>query len=261
MRLPIYQVDAFSRSVFGGNPAAVVPLEAWLDEPTMQAIAAENNLAETAFFVREAAGYRIRWFTPGTEVRLCGHATLASAHVLFTKIEPGLGAVEFASKSGPLRVARDGDRLVLDFPAWLAEAAPPPAGLVEAIGAAPRESYRATTDVLLVYEDEEAVAALSPDFRELARIDARGVIATAPGRDVDFVSRFFAPAVGVNEDPVTGSAHCALTPYWAARLGKNALRARQISRRGGELDCELAGDRVKIAGRASLYLEGAITVG
>ncbi len=261
MKLPLYQVDAFASEVFRGNPAAVVPLDRWLDERTMQSIAGENNLSETAFFVREGGGFRIRWFTPEAEVKLCGHATLASAHVLFEKVEPGRNAVEFASQSGPLHVVRDGDRLVLDFPAWTPEPAPPPAGLREALGAAPAETYRATTDWLLVFENEAAVRALVPDFGALARVDARGIIATAPGTDVDFVSRFFAPRVGVNEDPVTGSAHCGLTPYWAKRLGRTSLRARQISKRGGELECELAGDRVRIAGRASLYLEGSITIG
>jgi predicted PhzF superfamily epimerase YddE/YHI9 len=261
MKLPLYQVDAFSSSVFGGNPAAVVPLERWLDDRTMQAIAAENNLAETAFFAREAGGFRIRWFTPEIEVDLCGHATLASAHVLFTQLEADRDAVEFASKSGPLRVARDGDRLVLDFPVWTPAVCAPPPGLFEAIGAEPGETYRGGSDYLLVFGNEGEVRALAPDFAALRRVDARGVITTAPGTDVDFISRFFAPAAGVNEDPVTGSAHCALTPYWVARLRRNPLRARQISRRGGELECELAGDRVKIAGRAALYLEGTITVG
>ncbi len=261
MKLPLYQVDAFSSAVFGGNPAGVVPLESWIDDRTMQAIAAENNLAETAFFARDGQGFRIRWFTPEVEIDLCGHATLASAHILFTKLEPGRDAVEFASKSGPLRVTRDGDRLVLDFPVWTPVACATPAGLYEAIGAEPRETYRGGSDYLLVFDEAAQVRALDPDFGSLRHVEARGVIVTAPGDDVDFVSRFFAPAAGVPEDPVTGSAHCALTPYWVARLGRNPLRARQISRRGGELECELAGDRVKIAGRAALYLEGSITVG
>ena len=261
MKLPLYQVDAFSSSVFGGNPAGVVPLDRWIDERTMLAIAAENNLAETAFFTRDGDGFAIRWFTPEVEIDLCGHATLASAHILFAKLEPGRDAVEFASKSGPLRVSRDGDRLVLDFPVWTPVASAPPAGLFEAIGAEPRETYKGGSDWLLVFENEAQVRALQPDFGALRRVEARGTIATAPGDEVDFVSRFFAPAAGVNEDPVTGSAHCALTPYWVARLGKNPLRARQISRRGGELECTLAGDRVKIGGRVALYLEGSITVG
>jgi PhzF family phenazine biosynthesis protein len=261
MKLPLYQVDAFSRSVFGGNPAGVVPLDRWIDDRTMQAIAAENNLAETAFFTPEADGFRIRWFTPEVEIDLCGHATLASAHILFTRLEPGREAVEFASKSGPLRVTRDGERLVLDFPVWTPVPCASPAGLCEALGAEPNETFRGGSDFLLVFENEAQVRALAPDFGALRRVDARGVIATAPGGDVDFVSRFFAPAAGVNEDPVTGSAHCALTPYWVARLGKNPLRARQISKRVGELECELAGNRVKIAGQAAVYLEGSITVG
>ena len=261
MKLPLYQVDAFSSSVFGGNPAGVVPLEHWIDDRTMQAIAAENNLAETAFFARDGEGFHIRWFTPEVEIDLCGHATLASAHILFTKLEPGREAVEFASKSGPLRVTRDRDRLVLDFPVWTPVACAPPPGLFEALGAEPRETYRGGSDFLLVFENEAQVRALVPDFGALRRVESRGTIVTAPGDDVAFVSRFFAPSAGVPEDPVTGSAHCALTPYWVARLGKNPLHARQISRRGGELTCELAGDRVKIAGRAALYLEGSITVG
>jgi len=260
MKLPLYQVDAFSSEVFRGNPAAVVPLDDWIDDRTMQSIAAENNLAETAFFVREPAGFRIRWFTPEAEVDLCGHATLASAHVLFTKVEPGREAVEFASRSGPLHVTRAGDRLVLDFPVWTPVPCAPPAGLAEALGATPRETYFAT-DLLAVLDDEAEVRGLTPDLRAVKGVDARGIIVTAPGSDVDFVSRFFAPGVGVDEDPVTGSAHCALTPYWAKRLGRTSLRARQVSKRGGELWCELAGDRVKIAGQASLYLEGSITVG
>jgi len=260
MKLPLYQVDAFSSEVFRGNPAAVVPLDRWLDERTMQSIANENNLAETAFFVHEPEGFRIRWFTPEVEINLCGHATLASAHVLFEKVEPGRDAVEFASKSGPLHVTREGERLVLDFPVWRPVPCPPPEGLAEALRVTPRETHLAT-DLLVVFDTEAQVRALSPDFSAMKNVQSRGIIVTAPGTDVDFVSRFFAPGVGVNEDPVTGSAHCALTPYWAKRLGKNSLRARQISKRGGELWCELAGDRVKIAGQASLYLEGSITIG
>jgi len=259
MKLPLYQVDAFSAQSFGGNPAAVVPLERWLDDRTLQAIASENNLAETAFLVREASGYRIRWFTPAVEVDLCGHATLAAAHVLFERLEPGLGEVEFASRSGPLRVRHDGQRLALDFPSQPATRREPPAGFAAALGGAPRETLEAM-DLMAVFEREEEVRALRPDFRALAACETRGIIATAPGNDVDFVSRFFAPRVGIDEDPVTGSAHCTLVPFWAGRLERRELRARQVSARGGELWCELKGDRVRIAGNAALYLEGTITI-
>ena len=259
MKLPLYQVDAFSDQAFRGNPAAVVPLERWLDDRTMQAIANENNLAETAFFVREPEGYRIRWFTPKVEVNLCGHATLASAHVLFEKLEPGLREVAFASRSGALRVVRDGPRLALDFPSQPGTRCEPPAGLARALGATPRETLKAV-DLMAVFDTEDDVRALCPDLAALGAIDARGVIVTAPGSEVDFVSRFFAPRVGVPEDPVTGSAHCMLIPFWAGHLERARLRARQISARGGELWCELHGDRVKIAGHAALYLEGTITI-
>ncbi len=260
MKLPLYQVDAFTSEVFRGNPAAVVPLERWLDDEILQWIAAENNLSETAYFVREPEGFRIRWFTPMVEVALCGHATLASAWVLFSKLEPGRDAVTFASRSGPLTVTREDGRLVLDFPARPATAWEAPPALAAALGAAPLETLRAM-DVLLVFGDEARVRALRPDFGALAKVDTRGVIVTAPGKDADFVSRFFAPRVGVPEDPVTGSAHCTLVPYWAARLGKSALHARQVSARGGELWCELRGDRVRIAGQAAPYLTGTIEVG
>ncbi len=259
MRLRQFVVDAFTDRPFAGNPAAVVPLERWLDDPVMQRIAAENNLSETAFFVPEAGDYRIRWFTPAAEVKLCGHATLASAFVLFGTLEPARTRVTFASQSGPLVVTREGERIVLDFPAIRGQRSEPPAGLAAALGAEPVEVWKAM-DWIAVFEDEAAVHALAPDFRALAQLPLRGLAATAPGADVDFVSRFFAPAVGVNEDPVTGSAHCMLTPYWAARLGRTTLRARQMSKRGGELWLELAGERVKIAGYAVRFLEGVIEV-
>jgi predicted PhzF superfamily epimerase YddE/YHI9 len=260
MRLVIYQVDAFTDRVFSGNPAAVIPLSEWLPDELLQQIALENNLSETAFFVPESDGYRLRWFTPATEVDLCGHATLASAHVLFTRMRPSLDEVRFHSKSGPLMVHRDGERLVLDFPARPPSAVEPPRGLVEAVGGEPSETLRAERDHLLVYESEEEVRALRPDFSRLMQIDHFAIIATAPGKQHDFVSRFFAPRKGVPEDPVTGSAHCTLTPYWAKRSGKNRLRARQVSARGGDLECELRGDRVRMTGRAVLYLEGFVQV-
>jgi PhzF family phenazine biosynthesis protein len=259
VRLPLFQVDAFSSRVFGGNPAAVCPLDAWLPDAELQAIALENNLSETAFFVREAGGLRLRWFTPTQEVDLCGHATLAAAWVLFHRLEAGLERVEFASRSGPLVVTKEADGwLAMDFPSRPPTPCPVPAGLVEALGAAPRETL-ASRDLVAVFDSEEQVRALRPDLARLATLDTFAVVPTAPGKDVDFVSRFFAPRAGVPEDPVTGSAHCSLVPYWAKRLGKSALSARQVSARGGELRCEERGSRVRIAGQAALYLEGFIS--
>jgi len=261
MQLPLYQVDAFTDALFGGNPAAVCPLDAWLPDATMQAIAAENNLAETAFFVPEADGYALRWFTPTVEVDLCGHATLASGHVVFTRIDSTREGVRFRTrKAGMLTVRKRGDLLEMDFPAWPASPADPPPGLLPALGGSPREILRAR-DHLAVYGSAAEVLALKPDLAALADVDCWAAIVTAPGEDgIDFVSRFFAPKQGVPEDPVTGSAHCTLTPYWAARLGKTELEARQVSKRGGALRCTLDGDRVRIAGRAVLYLEGRISV-
>jgi predicted PhzF superfamily epimerase YddE/YHI9 len=261
MRLPIYQVDAFTDSLFGGNPAAVCPLEAWLPEAAMQAIAAENNLSETAFFVRDGGDYALRWFTPTVEVDLCGHATLAAGHVVFHYLEPQRETVSFHTlKAGTLIVTRRADMLVMDFPARPASPAPPPPGLFAALGGAPREVLRAR-DHLIVYNTAAEIAALNPDLAALAKVDCWAAIVTAPGESgVDFVSRFFAPAQGVPEDPVTGSAHCTLVPYWAKRLGKMQLEARQLSRRGGALHCALQGDRVNIGGRAVVYLDGQIEV-
>jgi PhzF family phenazine biosynthesis protein len=261
MRLPIYQIDAFTDRLFSGNPAAVCPLETWLPDATMQAIAAENNLSETAFFVRERGDYALRWFTPAVEVDLCGHATLASGYVVFRFLEPQREAVRFnTAKAGTLTVQRQGELLAMDFPARPATPAPAPAGLLEALGGKPREVLRAR-DHLVVYDSAAEVAALSPDLAALAKVDCWAAIVTATGEDgVDFVSRFFAPKQGVPEDPVTGSSHTTLMPYWAKRLGKNELEARQLSRRGGALSCTLNGDRVDIAGRAALYLEGTIWV-
>jgi predicted PhzF superfamily epimerase YddE/YHI9 len=259
MRLPIYQVDAFTDSLFGGNPAAVCPLEAWLPDAAMQAIAAENNLSETAFFVRDGGDYALRWFTPTVEVDLCGHATLAAGHVVFHYLEPQRKTVSFHTlKAGTLIVTRRADMLVMDFPARPASPAPPPPGLFAALGGAPREVLRAR-DHLIVYDTAAEIVALNPDLAALAKVDCWAAIVTAPGESgVDFVSRFFAPAQGVPEDPVTGSAHCTLVPYWAKRLGKMQLEARQLSRRGGALYCALQGDRVNIGGRAVVYLDGQI---
>jgi len=259
MKLPIYQIDAFTSRVFSGNPAAVCPLPEWLPEPTMQAIAAENNLAETAFFVKNGENYELRWFTPTVEVDLCGHATLASAFLILTRMEPKKSAVRFHSKSGTLTVAREGSLLALDFPSRPALACQPPAELMQGLGAAPLEILKAR-DYLVRLKTEEEVKQLKPDIGELANIKEAGIIVTAPGLEADFVSRFFAPAFGIPEDPVTGSAHCTLIPYWAKRLNKTKLVARQVSTRGGELYCEDKGERVKIAGEAALYLEGEITI-
>lgn len=257
--IPIFQIDAFSETVFGGNPAAICPLEAWLPDERMQAIAAENNLSETAFFVPNADGYDLRWFTPTTEVELCGHATLASAYLIFSRLDPAAASVRFSTRSGVLEVSRDGDLLVMDFPSLAAQPEDAPPELPEGLGMAPDEVLRAT-NYLAVFEKEAHVASLAPNMERLAELYPYGVIATAPGETVDFISRYFAPAHGVPEDPVTGSAHCTLVPYWARRLDKPKLHARQISARGGELFCQDRGDRVSIAGRAVLYLEGTLSL-
>src|SRR5262245_2800917 len=249
MRIPIYKLDAFTGRVFHGNPAAVCPLAAWLPDETMQGIAAENNLSETAFFVDGKGGYEIRWFTPKQEVDLCGHATLASGHVVLNLLKPGLVSVKFQSKSGALKVARAGELLSLDFPTRAPSRCSLPSGLGEARGKAPQATL-VSRDVLAVYESEGQVRARAPAFQTLGEVNTCAVIATAPGDEADFVSRFFAPRAGIDEDPVTGSAHCSLIPYWAKRLGKKRLRALQVSPRGGELYCELRGERVSIAGRA-----------
>ena len=259
MKLDIFQVDAFTRSAFGGNPAAIVPLSEWLPTEMMQSIALENNLSETAFFVPDGDGYGLRWFTPTFEIDLCGHATLATAHLIFEVLGSGERVLNFRTKSGLLTVERDGGRLVLDFPSRPAMACETPPGLIDAIGCEPQEILKAR-DYMLVYESEGDVLAIDPNFAELARIPTHAVIVTAPGETSDFVSRFFAPEVGVPEDPVTGSAHCTLIPYWAERLGKTEMFARQVSARSGELHCELRGDRVKIGGNATLYMKGEIYV-
>lgn len=259
MKLPIWQVDAFAPKRFAGNPAAVVPLERWLPPDVMQAIAAENNLAETAFIVPEGDDYAIRWFTPGMEVPLCGHATLASGWVVLNRLEPMRESVTFHSKSGPLVVERDSGRLSLDLPAIAVEPAGDTNSVGSALGQAPNELYRGF-QWLAVYPNEDEVRRLKPDFGGIVALGVHGVIVTAPGSDCDFVSRFFAPEAGIPEDPVTGSAHSRLVPYWAKRLGKNHLFARQVSPRGGELWCEMRGDRVVLSGQAVPYLEGSIEV-
>lgn len=260
MKLTIYQVDAFTKEVFKGNPAAVCPLDAWLDADLMQKIALENNLAETAFFVREGDGYGLRWFTPTVEMDLCGHATLASAFVIFELLGSQEKVLKFQTRSGQLTVERAGDLLVLDFPARPAVACDIPEGLIAAIGKEPQEILK-SRDYLMIYATEAEVRALEPNFAEILKIPTHAVIVTAPGDSSDFVSRFFAPEVGVFEDPVTGSAHCTLIPYWAEKLGKTELFARQVSARSGELFCELKGDRVRIGGHAVLYLRGEIYLG
>lgn len=259
MKLDIYQVDAFASRPFEGNPAAVCPLDAWLPDDLMQSIALENNLSETAFFVPEGEGYAIRWFTPAAEVDLCGHATLASAWVLFNRLGFAGDTVAFSSRSGPLSVSRDDALLVLDFPAQPPRPCATPPGLAEALGAEPAECLE-FVDLLAVFDAPETVLSLAPDTGALAALDYRGVIVTAAADDYDFISRFFAPAVGVPEDPVTGSAHTKLAPFWAGRLGKRQLTARQASARGGDVFCALLGDRVLIAGHAAPYLEGSIEV-
>jgi PhzF family phenazine biosynthesis protein len=259
MDLPIFQVDAFSSKVFAGNPAAVCPLEEWLSDEILQAIAAENNLAETAFFVRQSDRFHLRWFTPACEVDLCGHATLASALVLFEELNESGEVIRFDTKSGELSVRRYGDRFALDFPSRPPQPTEVHPELVPALGGAPVEIL-AARDYLVRFATEQDVLDLSPNLEMLKGIDKFAVIVTAPGNDADFVSRFFAPAKGVPEDPVTGSAHCTLIPYWADKLGKSVLHARQVSKRGGELFCTLNGNRVEIAGRGALFLKGTITV-
>jgi predicted PhzF superfamily epimerase YddE/YHI9 len=262
MKIPLYQVDAFASRLFAGNPAAVCPLERWLPDEILQSIAAENNLSETAFYVRpdarHGARYDLRWFTPAVEVDLCGHATLAAACVILEiRRETADSRVIFRTKSGELAVERDGGLYALDFPSRPPLPCVVHPGLAQALGAPPR-AVLAARDYLCVFEREEQVVALAPDMAKLAEVDRFAVIVTAPGRDCDFVSRFFAPSRGVPEDPVTGSAHCTLVPYWAEQLGTTKLFARQRSRRGGELWCELRGDRIRIAGRAVPYMQAII---
>lgn len=257
MELVQYQVDAFADRLFSGNPAAVVPLDDWLPDGLMQAIAAENNLSETAFLVPEGGGWGLRWFTPLAEVDLCGHATLASAHVLYRHHGVDAPELAFATRSGTLRVRRDGDGYAMDFPARTPQAIAAPEGLAAALGATPREVLLGG-DLLAVFDDEAAVRALAPDMAALLALPGRGLVATAPGQRHDFVSRFFVPRVGVPEDPVTGSAHCLLAPYWAARLGRNELRAYQCSRRGGEVACTVAGDRVLLSGQARTFMTATL---
>jgi PhzF family phenazine biosynthesis protein len=261
MNLPLYWIDAFTDRTFGGNPAAVIPLDSWPEDALLQRIANENGLSETAYFVRTGpARAELRWFTPAVEVDLCGHATLAAAHVLFNELGQLESPMVFDTKSGPLPVTRRGSMLELDFPARPARPAEPPAGLLLGLGRKPDQVLRSERMWLCVYGTPEEVIGLAPDATALATIAPGRIIVTAPGKDCDFVSRFFAPDAGIAEDPVTGSAHSTLVPYWADRLGKTRLHARQVSRRGGELWCELDKDRVRMAGHGAPYLKGRITV-
>lgn len=262
MQLPIYQVDAFTNKLFGGNPAAVIPLKQWLPDVLMQKIALENNLSETAFFVPTDNGFHIRWFTPTIEVALCGHATLATAYVVFNLLKYPSDTIVFDSQSGILKVRKEEKLLELDFPAQNVVPIEPPAGLIDGIGKKPKEIYRAGEDYLLVYSSQKDIENLLPDFRVLKTVRARGIIVTskAKSKKIDFVCRFFAPAAGIDEDPVTGSAYTKLVPYWAEKLGKITFESEQISARKGRLRGKLAGDRVLIAGKGRLYLRGKITV-
>ena len=257
MKIKQYQVDAFATRAFEGNPAAVCPLEAWLDDGLLQAIAEENNLSETAFFVPSGEGFELRWFTPLREVDLCGHATLAAAHVLFEMLGYAGPAITFETRSGELIVQRKGARLEMNFPACPPSPCERSEILAQGLGQRPLEVL-AADDYLAVFDSEATVRAIKPDMTLLGQLDLRGVIVTAPGSDVDFVSRFFAPKFGIPEDPVTGSAHCELAPYWAKQLGKNVLTARQVSKRGGNIGCELKTDRVILSGCAVTFMEADI---
>ncbi len=258
MELDIYQVDAFADDVFNGNPAAVIPLFEWLSDELMQSIAEENNLAETAFFVRKGEYFELRWFTPEAEVDLCGHATLASAYVLYEYLEYTDPVVVFETKSGRLFVDREDGTYSMDFPAWGVREIQVTERVSAALGERPVELYMGERDMMAVFENEEQIRALNPDFRLVSQLDGMCMICTAPGLDYDFVSRTFVPELGIPEDPVTGSAHCALVPFWAERLGKSELTAFQASKRGGVVGCQNLGDRVKISGKAVTYMKGSI---
>jgi PhzF family phenazine biosynthesis protein len=259
MKIPIFIVDAFSSRIFSGNPAAVCPLDYWLDDGQLQSIASENNLSETAFIVNRGGYYQLRWFTPQREVDICGHATLAGAFVLMNHIDTSSQEITFGSRSGELIVKKDGDLYAMNFPSHPPCPCKTPADLVKALESQPQEVL-ASNYYLVVYKSEDEVRELNPYMKLIKELDRLGVIVTAPGKNIDFVSRFFAPAVGIPEDPVTGSAHCTLIPYWSKRLNKKIMQARQVSNRGGEIFCEDLGKRVIIAGRAVLYSEGVINI-
>ncbi|MGD8780631.1 MAG: PhzF family phenazine biosynthesis protein [Ignavibacteria bacterium] len=260
MKLKMYFVDAFAEEPFTGNPAGVTILKQWLPDDVMQNIAAENNLSETAFVVQENDRFYIRWFTPQVEVDLCGHATLASGFVLFNELKFEKKTIIFESKSGILKVTANGDNIALDFPALDLKEITIPENSVEALGIKPVEAYSSIDDYFFVYDSQSVIEKITPDNQELMKYDCRGIIVTAPGNNVDFVSRFFAPKVGIPEDPVTGSAHTKLIPYWSKKLGKQKFTAKQLSKRGGKLYCSNNGDRVEIAGKAILYLSGEINI-
>jgi PhzF family phenazine biosynthesis protein len=259
MRSRIFQIDAFTSRRFAGNPAAVMPMDSFLPDATLQALAAENNLSETAFLVPEGSDYRLRWFTPTTEVPLCGHATLASAAVVMERLDPARSSVVFHSASGPLTVSRADAGYVMDFPARPSAPVPTPPGLAEALHAAPIEVFANSFNYLVLLENIHVLRGLLPDLAAIARMDRPGVIVTTPGdQSYDFFSRYFAPAKGIPEDPVTGAAHCMLAPYWAKRLNKIEFRAFQASPRGGEIICRLVDDRVQLEGACVFYLEGEV---
>jgi len=259
MKLKLYQVDAFAKKTFEGNPAAICPLEKWLDDTLMQKIAEENNLSETAFFVKTDGVFHIRWFTPTSEVDMCGHATLASAHVIYTYLDYKEDEIIFDSKSGILKVTKEDDKYSMDFPAQKIEACEIPIEFMVAFDALPIACYKAM-DYLLVFDDEKDIINANPDIQKLQEVDLRGVMITAKSKEYDFVTRFFAPKYGIDEDPVTGSAFTQLVPYWSEVLGKEALHAKQVSPREGEVYCRIKGDRVEMAGYAVSYLEGVITI-
>lgn len=261
MNLTVYQVDAFAEKIFEGNPAAVIPLkDEWLPDDTMQKLAMENNLSETAFFIEKDDCFHIRWFTPKAEVDLCGHATLATSHVLFQHLHHDADHICFHSRSGILSVKKEGDLLVLNFPASIVEAKYIPTGLKTAFGIHPQECYKGREDLMLVFKDENDIVNLEPDFAQMLEATSRGIICTAKSEKYDFVSRFFAPSFGIDEDPVTGSAHTMLIPYWSKQLKKNKLLAKQISKRGGVLKCKQLNDRVEIGGKAVTFLIGTINI-
>jgi len=259
MKIPLYQVDAFTGRVFGGNPAAVCPLESWIADDLMQKIAEENNLSETAFFVKKGSGYELRWFTPAIEIDLAGHPTLAAAYVIYNYIDTKADRIVFSSKSGELVITRKDDLICMDFPSREGMPVKDNDPLNRGLGCKPLELYKAR-DYLAVFNSEDEVLAMQPDFEALKKLDCLGIIVSAPGREADFVSRFFAPSAGINEDPVTGSSHTTLIPYWARRLGKDKLHAYQLSKRRGELFCRYLGARVEISGRAVTYLTGSINI-
>ena len=259
MKIDIYQIDAFANQVFEGNPAAICPLQEWLPDETMQSLAAENNLSETAFFVPNGDAFDLRWFTPGTEVNLCGHATLAAAYALFNILDYAGDEIVFNTKSGALTVAREGEYLSMNFPAQPPIPCETPAQITEAFGQLPSECLK-FADIIAVFDSEDAVREADPDMALLAQLDCRGIIITAEAKDYDFIARWFGPRTGIGEDPVTGSAFTQLVPYWAEKLNKSSFKAKQVSARGGEVSCELVGDRVMIAGKAVKYMQGVVEI-